>query len=31
VSVAAPLPLLAQETQSQDLGPTNASQTVTPQ
>ena len=29
VSVAAPLPLLAQGTQSQDLGPTNASQTVT--
>jgi kumamolisin len=29
VSVAAPLPLLAQGMQSQDLGPTNASQTVT--
>src|SRR5258708_2517186 len=29
VIVAAPLRLLAQETQSQDLGPTNASQTVT--
>jgi kumamolisin len=29
VSIAAPLPLLAQETQPQDLGPTNASQTVT--
>ncbi len=29
VSVAAPLPLLAEETQSHDLGPTNASQTVT--
>jgi kumamolisin len=29
VSAAAPLPLLAQGTESQDLGPTNASQTVT--
>ena len=29
VSVAAPLPLLAQGTQPQDLGPTNAGQTVT--
>ncbi|MGA8481487.1 MAG: protease pro-enzyme activation domain-containing protein, partial [Chthoniobacterales bacterium] len=29
VSAAAPFPLLAQGTESQDLGPTNASQTVT--